>query len=79
MATEFEKNPLRLRLLRVKERTTKNADLYLVEKDGGSIYCPYPAHVKGRPVKRACSSNCAWFFTTCNIPEKLGLAVPPIE
>ena len=75
---ENEKNPLGFKLRRIKERTTKNADLYLEEKDGGNLFCPYPDYDKGRPVRRTCSSNCAWFFTVCNMPEKLNLVVPPI-
>ncbi len=71
-----EKNPMGFKLRKIKERTTGNFDLVLEEADGGSIYCPHPAYEMGAPQRKTCSTNCAYFFTICNIPEKLGLEVP---
>jgi len=67
------KNPLGYKLHRIKERHTGEADLKLVEKDGGNIFCPFPSYEKGHPQLKTCTSNCAWFFTKCNIPDSLGL------
>ena len=71
-----EKNPLGFKLTKIQERSTGNFDLALEEADGGNIYCPYPSYEKGAPQMRTCSSNCAFFFTKCNIPGSLGLEVP---
>lgn len=76
----MEKNPMGLRLEAQPERTTGNRDYELVEADGGSIHCPLKLIAKGASKGKigdtGCNTNCAWFFTVCDIPEKLGLHVP---
>jgi len=71
------KNPLGWRLEEQPERTTGKKDYELVEKDGGRLFCPLKAFVKGKDP--GCDTNCVWFFTICNIPERLGVEVPSDE
>jgi len=73
-----EKNPMGLRLEPQRETHATwdeeeqnyivHKDYELVEADGGRLDCPMS--------DRNCGTNCTWFFTVCNIPEKLGLEVP---
>jgi len=74
-----EKNPMGLRLETQPERTTGQVDYELVEKDGGKLTCPLRAMAKAAGPKivsdTGCDTNCAWFFTLCNVPENLDLEV----
>ena len=68
------KNPMGLKLEEQPERTTGKLDYQIVEADGGSIRCPLK---EGRPnVNPGCDTNCAFFFTRCNMLEALDLEIP---
>lgn len=66
-------NPEKLRLQEITEKTTGNKFYEVEQADGGRIQCPLTFNNQ-REV-RNCKSSCAWFYTHCAIPQKLGLTL----